>query len=507
MLIREILTEMPAVWTRNPSNAYLLNDGTGQFGYMLSFGPNKAVYPDNADKFDTSQERDQTLAQVEQQVGKIAWVNPAARAGAGAFIIRDMTNEKGQNIYFGKYLKNTGNVRKHQHSNQPIAANQSDATRWDVNDFQPIGYFSSEGKRSSKLGKNNLVLISKHAIKTGDWQPYADALKNPQGAAANSGNVSEVQQWEPADILDPARELTPQATVQQVAARFETSNPDLVEITQHVGRGAASGVMPTSIAANSFATKYCELLHPLSIVSGGLKLDGNPNFAGAKINYSTSRSQKGYDSEIVTNSGEHYYISSKAGGGTNSSVSGIYEKLEDYLKQNPADARKYKKEISAIRIMGTEGVAPKNGNIGVLQVAIDLGLINKDDAIEISKLYKEQRPRELSASGIKNDIPAGTSQRVINIINQTQPSEASGPSPYYQAMYTVMMAVGKHFNSDPKMSELINKIFAANRYVFVGTQVSKTNFQFTQRSASVELATGESYHPFEAKKRLGFKVK
>lgn len=181
-------------------------------------------------------------------------------------------------------------------------------------------------------------------------------------------------------------------------------------------------------------------------------------------------------------------------------------KLEKYLKENPKAKTLYPEEISALRIINDSPIQPRPGNIGALQIAVDQNYITPEDAEGICKLWRREKPRELHARGIDNPIPPGTSDRVINIINKTPPSKDNGPSPYYQALYTVMTEVGNYFNKNPKMNELLNKIFASDNIIFISTVATKDSFRFVQKAAHIKLATKESYHPFEAKKKLAFEV-
>ena len=154
MLIKEILTEMPAIAGKHAQSKPVVNPG-GQLGDTLYnvIEPGQIYatiypYPDPTQipdgKYTSPKELENTIKTVEQKFGKINWVNTVQRKSAPqqfmAFALSKWRNENNQIIIIGKFLHNTKSVGKIHGNN---AGNYNSPTKFDANDLaDELGYHS-----------------------------------------------------------------------------------------------------------------------------------------------------------------------------------------------------------------------------------------------------------------------------------------------------------------------------------------------------------------------------
>jgi hypothetical protein len=542
MLIREILLEMSSVTRRRTGTFPLYNGGQGQYGNILNYEDQVLVYPDFRDKVEvdaavespylfqkeTKKNVGKTAAgpaafnranksgnsafnnavkelasQAQAGGGKVVWMNPEVKTTAGAIVSRRFTNEKNQVFYFAKFLSD--NLGSFAGGHDP---NNEKLNKWDNNFFEKIGYITSQGNRFGKhSNQQHLKDLYKKALKTGNWDEVEQARGNIKDPLA----AGERDSFGPKGVLTNMDNLTTSSIVDQIDKKFADTRPELVKIAEMAAKpGTTVYPVPAGMDAGIFAKSFCEILHPMAVVAGNLDLPGyKGSLAGAKITFPSSNSEALSDS-YLTIKGNKILLSSKAGGGTRSSLGSIGE----YLKQtkfSPEEKQYYSQQLKALQTIAEKAQKPNPKDIGPLQIAVDLGLLADDGTAEyIAKLDPSTPQDYQSVNRTPKEIPADAPQSVRKLIAATTPAKG-GPSPYHQAIYTVMNQVADYFNKDQKMSQLLKKVLARANYYLINTVRAAGGVAFSakplqEEAAQIKISLGESYHRDHIKKKLAFEI-
>lgn len=542
MRYREITSEMSSVTRRRTGTFPLYNGGQGKYGNVLKYQDQVLVYPDFRDKVEIDPKRespflfqketkknvskrvagpaafnranksgnlafDNAIKELDKQAraagGTVEWMNPESRSEAGAIVSRKFTNEKNQVFYFAKFLSN--NLGAFAGGHDP---NNEKLNRWDNNFFEKIGYITSQGNRFGKhSNQQHLKNLYKTALRTNSWDEVEKARLQIQDPIA----AGERDSFGPKGVLTNMDNLTNSNIIQQISKKFADTRPELVAIAEMAATpGTTVYPVPTGMDPGIFAKSFCEILHPMAVVAGNLDLPGyKGSLAGAKITFPASNSEALSDSYLM-DKGIKILLSSKAGGGTRSSLGSIGEYLKQ-TKLSPQEKRQYSQQLKALDTIAKKAQKPNPRDIGPLQIAIDLGLLADDGTAQYIASLDPSTPQDYRLINRKDkEIPADAPDSVVGLINAVTPSKG-GPSPYHQAIYTIMTRVVDYFNKDQKMSQLLKKVLSNANYYLINTVRAPGGVAFTakplqEEAAQIKLSLGESYHRDHIKKKLAFEI-
>jgi len=384
MLINEILIEMSSVTRRKSGKFPFYNGGPGVYGNVLHYLDDVVVYPDYRDEYSDRDSKEdpyrypkkaragvvgpaafnratpvgnqafnQALNDLKRHAqsrgAKLIIMNKDDSKSAGAIVAREFANERDEKFYFAKFLSDNLGAYAGGHDSENAQLN-----RWDNNYFERIGYINSQGNRFGKHNnQQHLKPLFARALKTGNWDELEQARAGITGVEAG-----ERDSYGPKGVLSKMDNLTNKDIVDQIGKKFGQSNPDLVALAEMASiPGTTVYPAPNNISYSTFSKSFCEILHPMAVVTGNLKLDGiTKSLAAARITFPTSNSEPLSDSYLKTG-GDTILLSSKAGTGTRSSLGGIKSYLEQ-TKLTPQEQQYYALEVRALRTIAQKAQKP-----------------------------------------------------------------------------------------------------------------------------------------------------
>ena len=500
MLINEILIEMPAIAGRSAVGKPYVNP-QGALGTTLNnyVKPNREdnkttvyAFPDPAKnsqgQYTSVDELDGVVDRVNRYVGgnlKIMNVqqrnqNPDKFLG---FAVSYWINERGQRFAIGKYVYSTRNVKTGHVNN---AGNYLNPNKFDAHDLGPeLGYLNTQKNTSF------------------DASRYPDTGNDTQ----QSKKMPEIRALKPANLLEIGKEYSSEEILTVLKSKFGVDHP-LVKLTQQVVSGAKTfEINTTGIRVSSINTDFTEILHPLALISGGYT-GSTPKFnvQNSKIVY-TAPAGSLSDSILKHKNGSELIISSKYQGGTPPAMGKGFKKLLDSVPDNVKN--KYSTVYNILNSIASSTWEPSPGNLGPLNAAVDLGVINKTEANYIADVLSLTPAAQLSK------LPPDCPKRLRNIVERSR-SYRNGKQSYYILMMRIMDAVASKLNNDPTTSEFIKQILSTN-FVTMNTSASlsgtinrlsfSTKLLDKNSSNKIEITTGTAYHSNHIKNALQFIIK
>lgn len=489
MLVREILTEMPAIASRTVHNTVANPNGAlgttltpvippGQF--TAAVYPFPAPNPQNKGRYPTATQLALAIRDAEAQNGKITWANTRDRAAAPdkflAFALTKWRNERNKQFIIGKYLHDTTLV---QNAHGNAATNYGHPKRFDANDLGPeLGYKNTHGNSQQS------------ATQLGDQAPELVNLK-------------------PGDLLTLTQAYTPAAVVADLTAKLGARSP-LVALAKQTAAGQKQlSIDTTGINVNSLNKNFTEILHPMALISSAYVGSAPPyDFTGATFTY-TNSSGAVSDAIVDLKNGQTVWVSSKLGTGTPTAIGTEFNKLITNLPANVK--RKYTKEIQLLMYIVESSFFAVPGNIGPLRVPVQLGLMTQAEAEFIADVLGKDKPtRETQASA----LPVDTPPRLKQILDAQPNNLRRGKKSYFMLMRHFMLAAANELNNSPEMGNLL-KAALDNNFITMSTTASgkdKTEtLSFTCKifdtdDRKVKLVVDTAYNYDHAKNKLQFTI-
>lgn len=281
MRFYDFLAEAKGIFGRLPGDTFVNPDGKAyKFVAATAFPA-----PEQA-KFETPQERDQTIAQFEKNANaQIHWTNNPA---GGAFAVAELDDEDGGRVFWGRYLQQT------KHNMLGIWSNKDIPAGWKL---------ATKGAQKLQAGYDPQNLIKTENV---------------------FNNINQVIQTVATNSPDPVKQVFTE-NLQQLAA----------------GQGA---IIFPGMAGQMEAIRdyFGEIMQPVALAGGvvagqaedaRLALAGGAQWSQCKVQFPMAMNAALCDSFVIAPNGQQIGISSKGGSGAKASAKNLYDAYKKAEKE------------------------------------------------------------------------------------------------------------------------------------------------------------------------------
>ena len=458
----DLLTESTGLANRKPGDVFA--DGSGN---EIRF---QAVqfYPEGGGKFDTSEQTQQAINQVVQQLGSQPTETNWFRKQTRSFGVAQFQDDAGRPLFFIRYFDKelSPDPRGNYWSNQ-----------------DGLGSYRFKGRSAVKTQSNAT----------------------------------------PQDILTQLDDLSAQDIAQQVEQRFPGSS--LVTVTQHLASGGElpySFQRPAEMDISAFQDYFCELLQPIALQTGqvegeaqaaGAAFLGETGFADTVISFSSSKTSGLSDSIMTSSDGRSIKVSSKGGSGAPASVVNILNAYDE-LQSTPGGRKLTKKLQPTIDILNT--IKNTGQAEGPLVLGQQFDIITAQDA-EFIKALKGFRPVPLTSLKDISLNGRDPSKNLVKLANARNTKEPNQVNLFFHLLASVAFRVADHVNNQTNFGKDTAVILNNSALVQVYTKVSARGQQWTlQKFTSkwpgslytiIKLDPAKSYYSTGIKQKFTFDVK
>lgn len=369
-ILEDTLTESVGLANRKPGDLFRNSDGDVLTFQSLDFFPDRGKYNDLA-------ELDAALKQAFDSYGiapsDITWTN-AFNKGMLAFGVTHLTDDQGQDYYFGRWFRDISPNRVN--NNFP-------------NNAIPGGY-----RYASKVG-----------------------------AKENVG-------YKPSEVLTNFKSNTPESIYKQIVAKFGQGSPEVVATQAFMAAKNFPVSFPKgTINFTAFRDYFCEMLQPMALVMGK-PVSGNAaeaaniffgpgqGYNDCVISFNEGTTGGLYDSLLVNSQGKQIKLSSKGKNGANASVVNLRKSIRE-LEGTPNGKKLLKNHAEAVSILD---IIEAGGHYKApLQLGVLYKLIDQKTANEIMSLKgkgpEDIDPLQLSKAAQKlwSERSAADPSRIIPI--------------------------------------------------------------------------------------------
>lgn len=287
MRFYDLLPEAKGIFGRLPGDPFVNQDGK-QFNFVSA-----TAFPDaETGKYATPQERDDAIAQVEQQLNaKIEWTN-APTSGTLAFAVAELDDEDGGRVFWGRYLQQT------KHDMMGAWGNKNVPTGWKL---------ATKGAKKLQAGFDPQNLIKTENI---------------------FNNVDQLIQTVITNSPDPVKEV-------------------FSENLKNLSTGQGAVVFPDMATQMEAIRDYFgEIMQPVALAGGVIKgqaedarlaLAGGASWDKCRIQFPMAMNAALCDSFIIAPNGQEIGISSKGGSGAKASAKNLYDAYKKAEKEGNQD--------------------------------------------------------------------------------------------------------------------------------------------------------------------------
>ena len=457
----DILTESTGIANRKPGDIFADGEGNEIRFQAVQF------YPEGGGKYQTSDQTQQAINQVIQQLGAQPIETNWFRKQTRSFGVAQFSNEEGRPVFFIRYF------------DKELSADPR-GNYWD-----------------NQTGLGNYRYKGRAAVKT-------------------QSNAT------PQDILTQLDDLTAGEIVQQIEQKFPGSS--LVAVAQHLASGGElpfSFQRPAEMDISAFQDYFCELLQPIALQTGqvegeavqaGLEFLGEGGYSDTVISFSSSKTEGLSDSIMTTPDGRSTKVSSKGSRGAAASAVNIL-KAYDELQQTAAGRKLTKKLSSTLDTLNTikdlgQAEAP-------LVLAQQFGIISDEDA-DFIKALKGFRPVPLTS--LKNISVHGRdpSKNIVKLANERNTKEPERVNLFFHLLASVAFKVADHVNNKTSFGKDAAVILNNSALVQVYTKVSARGQQWTLQKftskwpgsliSDISLDPSKGYYSTGIKQKFTFSV-
>jgi len=484
MRISEILNEMSSIVKKtklSKESSPWINTGSGKLGPVLFLSGETYLFPnrdnnnDDRYKFDSVDELQQTIDWFNNTARSsdkdIIWTNSSDKNKARAFAVTNVHNNQGDRFWIGKFMTNT----KREYSGASYH-NDDTMSTFDTSIMQNLGYVLSDGRTLRNRGQEHLDKPSKNALSTNNWDEYTKLINDPNKNTVPS-TKSENSNLEPSSILNPLTDLSLTDIVNQVTNKFTNVNQALIDITDTIARGSKGPYsMPEGIGKKAFTVQFCEILHPMALVSGAVKIN-NKNLTNSTITYNASKIGKLGDS-VINADKEKIIVSSKQETGTPSSLDGLNQYVDRLSNE---EKNQYKTELELLKYL-TEVKDPTPTQLGPLKVAVYFKLLSLSDATFVSKLDHLEPAKYIARNNKQKTLPDNAPDKVKELLIKSGNPDNSGPSPYHQILRHLMIQIAHLLNNDNKFQSLLTLLLDKGNVILMSTKTLGNQFYFEHKT-------------------------
>lgn len=452
----DILTESTGIANRKPGDVFADGEGNEIRFQSVQF------YPEGGGKYSSSEETQQAINQVTQQIGAKPIETNWFRKQTRSFGVAQFQDDNGRPLFFIRYFDK-------ELSPDPRG------NYWD-----------------NQTGLGSYRYKGKAAVKTQSNATPQDILSQPDNLSA-------------ADI------------VQQIEQRFPGSS--LVTVAQHLASGGElpfSFLRPAEMDISAFQDYFCELLQPIALQTGqfegeaaaaGAVFLGEGGFADTVISFSNSKTEGLSDSIMTSPDGRSIKVSSKGGTGAAASAVNILNAYDEL--QRTAAGRKLTKKLSnTLEILNTikntgQAEAP-------LVLGQQFGIISDQDA-DFIKALKGFRPVPLESLKDISVQGKGPSKNLVKLAKERNTKEPDRVNLFFHLIASVAFKVADHINNKTDFGKDAAVILNNSALIQVYTKVSARGQQWTLQKFSSKwpgsLISGIALDPAKGYYSTGIKQK
>lgn len=447
------LNESTGLAGRKPGDAF-----KNPAGEIITFA-DLMFFPDGGGKF-TSEELDQALEQVDQDIGSVInWQNNRSTR-SGGFAIATFDSEQGP-IYFGRFVESIKpNLR-------------------DNNIPNSVGEYKFAGKAAEKT-QSGLT---------------------PQDLLTNKTNLTIKD-----IMLQLAQSLGVESPLYTIAYQIAMGTPLPAEIDA-----------PEGLSFTAFRDYFCEILQPMALQNGLFSGDGvkaaeqffgTNTFAGTTISFDDSKNAGLSDSVLESADGRIVKISSKGAKGAPASSKNLLDSLEaaGNSPEGQALAKKHKDVIDIIKLIRDSGQAQ-----APLVLGVKFGVITQDDAVAVNEL-KNMSPINLSTVKNMNNL----SSNLKSLAMGRNTKDPVNTNLYYHILAAIAQKAADQVNERTNFSQAASQILNNGALVQVYTIAKQTKgkwiledfkSQFPSEAVTgVVLWASKSYYSTNIKQNYTFKI-
>jgi len=282
--------------------------------------------------------------------------------------------------------------------------------------------------------------------------------------------------YSPSEVLTQLDDLTPEAIIEQIAAKF---GPDSVftQIATRVNQGGTSNIVVPAegIQFEAFRDLFCEMLHPIALKSGFFtgalqtsatvaeeKFLGPGGFQTALINFSASKTEGLSDSLLVGKNGVTLKISSKNKvGSAKASVTNLAveaRKMTEGIEQ-------YQDAIEILNI-----IEKSDAKFAPLLLAQRFGMINDEEISTVMSLRNQTSFEEIA---VNLDKYPGMTDNLKAIWRRRRAKNMEDSIPFFHMVSGIAHTVAEHINKKTDFGRAASTILNNGALIQVYTNIKK----------------------------------
>ena len=411
--IIEQLTESTGLAGRKPGDIFKNENGEEAIFNDIKF------FPEGGGQY-TSEEMDQALADIEQQVPNIQWQNSrSGRSGGFALVFFDI-------FVIGQYLQEV----------KPATADNTIKNTITVDGL----IYKLSGKAAEKT----------------------DSGLSPQ------------------DLLTEKIDLTIPKIMNQLAIKLGTDNP-LYVVAHNIAMGQPlpmTFTAPEGISFTAFRDYFCEILQPMALQKG--QYTGNAGEAASKflggtfqktlISFDASKTAGLSDSILTNSEGGSILVSTKGGKGATASAGNLIDQI-DKIEQTPDGAkflRKHKEIVTLLREIQNAGQAG-----APLMLGVRYDIISPADVEMINAFQK------IGTVSADNLNQLGLSKNLLKLANSRTITDPDNVNLYYHLMAAVASKAAAAVNDKTNFSSAAADILNNGALVQMYTKATSGSTTWT----------------------------
>jgi hypothetical protein len=280
--------------------------------------------------------------------------------------------------------------------------------------------------------------------------------------------------YSPSEVLTQLDDLTPEAIIDQIAAKFGQDSV-LTQVAVQVSQGGPSNIVVPAegIHFEAFRDLFCEMLHPIALKSGFFtgalqtsatvaeeKFLGPGGFQTASINFSSSKTEGLSDSLLVGENGVTLKISSKNKvGSAKASVTNLSveaRKITDGIEQ-------YQDTLEILDL-----IEKNEARTAPLLLAKQFGIIDDD---EISTVMSLRGASSFEEIAVNLDKYPGMTANLKTIWRRRRAKNMEDSVPFFHMVSGIAHTVAEHINKKTDFSKAASTILNNGALIQVYTNV------------------------------------
>ena len=325
--------------------------------------------------------------------------------------------------------------------------------------------------------------------------------------------------YSPSEVLTQLDDLTPEAIIEQIAAKF---GPDSVfaQVAVRVNQGGTSNIVVPAedIHFEAFRDLFCEMLHPIALKSGFFtgelktsatvaeeKFLGPGGFQTASINFSSSKTEGLSDSLLVGKNGVTLKLSSKNKvGSAKASVTNLAveaRKITDGIEQ-------YQDAIDIINL-----IEKLDAKVAPLQLAIKFGIIDDNELSTVMSLRDKTSFEEIA---VNLDQYPGMTDNLKAIWLRRRAKNMEDSIPFFHMVSGIAHTVAEYINKKTDFGRAASTILNNGALVQVYTNVKNIGGQLelfpfqtqypSETVTGVVIDAGTRYKSTAINGKFGFQI-